>query len=157
MPESSTAMPTPVPSNVKPDGAIALAWSAPLVRDTWPIGHVLRTAETYRTSVRVDSLIASLPFMVTTRAGKFLNVCLTLPPLLLMSVSSDDDQVPAGWMSTSTTLVLLGTSFEYFCGELEAAWVLSETTIPAASEIMAAKPISQSRARLRVVFFDLFL
>ena len=98
-----------------------LAWSAPIVSETCPVGRVVRASETKPTSVRVDSLIASLPRMVTTRAEKFLNVFLMIPPLLLISVSRDEVHDPFGWMMTSTKLVLLGTAFEYFCGVPELA------------------------------------
>src|SRR5712692_10851130 len=93
--------------------------------------------------------------MLTTHAGKFLNAFLTVPPLPFMSVVRDEVHDPAGWIITSTKLVLLGTSFEYFCGVPEVAWVLSDINIPATTETVTASPMSHNRACARFVFFDL--
>src|SRR5918911_4330516 len=92
-PESTTAMPMPVPSRVMFVVA-ARAESVPVVSETWPSVLTSLSNERYATSGRFARLLTAATGRSTARKPKFVYLRLMVPLLFFTAVSSVEVQEP---------------------------------------------------------------
>src|SRR5947209_6178868 len=154
MPESTMAMPMPVPSSARL-GVAARAASVPVVSVTWPVALTCASSEMYAISVRLERAFTAAAGKSTARMFNFEYWRLIVPPLFLMILSSVELHELAARMMTETfepdgklfTCLLRSAETLTLVEPDVAALALSPTIIPADMERISERFISHATIR----------